>query len=105
MEFEVSTGAHLKEVRLRLGWCAAELARHLSISVDEVMLIEQSKKTLSVELSVKLKATFADLIRFADDYSARLKQDPVAEKIMLTKRLSQITGSSLFHLNEKDFVE
>lgn len=101
MDFEISTGAHLKEIRLRLGWCAAELARHLSITVDEVLSIEQDKATLSV----KFKATCADLVRFADDYSARLKQDPVAEKIMSSKRLSQITGTSLFHLNEKDFVE
>ncbi len=101
MDFEVSTGAQLKEIRLRLGWCAAELARHLSVSATEVILIEQSEQGLSAEF----KAVCANLVRFADDYSARLKQDPVAEKVMSTKRLSQITGSSLFHLNEKDFVE
>ncbi len=101
MDFEVSTGAQLKEVRLRLGWCAAELARHLSISVDDVLLIEQNQKTISSDF----KAACADLVRFADDYATRLKQDPVAEKVMSARRLSQVTGTSLFHLSEKDFVE
>ena len=101
MDFEVSTGTQLKQIRLRLGWCVAEMARRLSISVDEVLLIEQTQQ----HLEPQFKSICADLVRYADDYSSRLQQDPVAEKIMSSKRLSQITGSSLFHLNEKDFVD
>lgn len=101
MEIEISTGAQLKQIRLRLGWCAAEVARHLSITVDEVITLEQNPK----ELPLKFKAACADFLRYADDYSTRIQQDPMAEKVMNNNRLSQVTGAALFHLNEKDFIE
>ena len=101
MELENLNGSDLKEIRLRLGWCTAELARHLSMKSEDIFLIEQSQKPVSAEL----KSACAELIRFADDYAFRIQQDPFAEKIMNKQRLSQVTGAALFQLNEKDFIE
>lgn len=101
MELENSTGNNLKEIRLRLGWSTAELARHLALSVDKTLQLEQDTQ----KLTPKLKASYAELLRYADDYSNRIQQDPFAEKVMNLKKLSQITGTDLFHLKDKDFVD
>ncbi len=101
MDFELSNGLHLKQIRLRLGWCSAELARRLALTIEETILLEQNPAPLSPQL----KASCTELLRFADDYAATITRDPFAEKVMNVKRLSQVTGTLLFHLQEKDFVD
>lgn len=100
MDSEIS-GAYIKEIRLRLGWCSAEMARRLSITTEEMIEIEQSSK----QVPSQLKDLCANLLRYADDYCNKISQDPFAEKVMSVKRLSQVTGTALFHLNEKDFID
>lgn len=100
MESELSC-LHLKEIRLRLGWSVAELARRLSLSTEEVISLENNSDFLPAQF----RSAFADLLRFADDYSSKISMDPFAEKVMSKNRLSQVTGSALFHLQEKDFVD
>lgn len=101
MEFELSKGLHIKQIRLRLGWCSAELARRLSLTIDEAISLENNSQPLSQEI----KAKCSDLFRYAEDYSRMISRDPFAEKVMDAKRLSQVTGSILFQLQEKDFTE
>lgn len=101
MDFELSNGLHLKQIRLRLGWSSAELARRLSLTITQTLSLESNPEALSPEL----KAICADLFRYAEDYSRMIARDPFAEKVMTSQRLSQITGSILFQLQEKDFKE
>lgn len=80
------TGARLQTLRLKLGWSRAELARRLEFCLEELSLLETSKKEILLETKLKLEG-FESL---HEDYTRRLHHLPVAEQTLKQMKLSQI---------------
>lgn len=77
----------IRELRLRLGWSAAEFGRRMGCSVDLVHRWENGTMELDPEAANQMHHLFAQVEHAAQ----RISQLPLAEMVMDREQLSQVT--------------
>ena len=87
----------IKQLRQRLGWSVAEMARRMGCSAELVNAWETGR--LSPDGDVINQMQYLD--SFQISYSERISQTPMAEKVMNDDRLSQLTHRDLIDRNYK----
>lgn len=80
----------IRELRLRLGWSQAELARHLGVGLSRVQALESGASMNPTELSICLKWQ-EDLAPLSEN----VRNAPVLESFLKQNGLSQIDQSSV----------
>lgn len=80
------TGSELRQLRSRLGWSQAEMARNLNVELVAVSEIESGARAMPVEL----KSSLIRILFMADSNAAQAARRPIAEVIMKEKNLSQV---------------
>jgi transcriptional regulator with XRE-family HTH domain len=87
----------IKQLRQRLGWSVAEMARRMGCSVDVVTAWEEGHQSPDSEI--------VNQMEYLDSYSRssaeRISQTPMAEKMMHDDRLSQLTHRDLLDRSSK----
>jgi transcriptional regulator with XRE-family HTH domain len=81
----------IKQLRQRLGWSLAEMARRMGCSVDIVSAWEAGHQSPDSEVINQMEY----LESYLHSYSQRISQTPLAEKVMHEDRLSQLTHRDL----------
>lgn len=81
--------SEIRELRLRLGWSAAEMARRLGCSVHLVLTWEAGQNRPDVEVHRQ----FAFLQSWVEENSARITQSPLAEVVLSREHLAQVTNT------------
>ena len=76
----------IKGLRLRLGWSAANFARHLNYSIDIILAWERGEKNPSPTEGLQLERLEFNL----DEYCDQLHVCPIAEIELNKMGLSQI---------------
>lgn len=80
------TSGELRQLRCRMGWCQAEMARRLECDVDLVGKYESGE----VELLEPHRRVLSLLFHQAENESMRVHRRPVAEILMRDRKISQI---------------
>lgn len=88
MEF---SALEIRQLRCRLGWSQAELARCLKLELATVIQLEQGLFALSDELRNKLMLIFHQ----AEGMAEKVHRRPIAEVIMRSKGITQIHDSDV----------
>lgn len=81
----------IRQLRQRLGWSAAEMARRMGCSVDIVTAWEAGHQSPDPEILQQMEY----LDNHMRSYSDRISQTPMAEKVMHEDQLSQLTHRDL----------
>jgi transcriptional regulator with XRE-family HTH domain len=89
------TGEMIRNLRCRLGWSAADLARRLSVSVEAVRHWENGQDQPSKETRQQLK----NLQIYAEHLALSLSHTPVADHLLQEMNLEQIN-----HDNCQDLI-
>ncbi len=87
----ISNPDDIKQLRQRLGWSVAEMARRMGCSADIVADWERGQR--SPDSDVLNQMQYLD--SYLHTYSERISRAPMAEKIMDDDRLSQLTHRDL----------
>lgn len=89
--FVILSPEDIKQLRQRLGWSLAEMARRMGCSVETVAAWEAGHQSPDGEVISQLEYLESHL----RSYSERILQTPLAEKVMHDDRLSQLTHRDL----------
>lgn len=81
----------LRDLRCRLGWSQAEMARRLGCTLQNIMNWEEG----TIGLPHEFLRTIIELDHCAKSHSTRLKNLPLADEIMGEKSLSQMSHGEL----------
>ena len=81
------TADEIRQLRYRLGWSQAEMARCLQTDLATVMACEAGRQQLADEC----RATLLNIYHQAESFNERMQRVPVAEAIMKSRGLCQIT--------------
>ncbi len=87
----------IRQLRLRLGWSAAEFGRRLGCSVDLVHRWENGEMALDPEAANTMHHLFAQV----EQTALRTSQLPLAEMVMDREQLSQVTHDFVQRLEPK----
>ena len=87
----ISNPKDIRQLRQRLGWSVAEMARRMGCSVQIVTAWEAGQQSPDAEVLNQMEY----LDGYGRSYSERISQTPMAEKIMHDDRLSQLTHRDL----------
>jgi transcriptional regulator with XRE-family HTH domain len=82
---------NIRNLRRRLGWTAADLARRLAVPLSRVQAWEASLDKPDADSLNQ----FRYLNNWIDTLSMRMSQMPLAERFMSEKQLGQITTTDL----------
>jgi transcriptional regulator with XRE-family HTH domain len=93
----ISSPDDIKQLRQRLGWSVAEMARRMGCGTDVVTAWELGRQ--SPDQDVLNQMQYLD--SYLHSYSERISQTPMAEKVMHDDRLSQLTHRDLVDRNHK----
>ena len=85
------TGEEIKELRLRLGWCQANLARRLNCSLDLLEKWEANQSVPSAEYLPKFKY----LLDCVDSNVETLRMRTHAEVLLKQDSKSQVTHDDI----------
>ena len=88
----------IKQLRQRLGWSLAEMARRMGCKADLVTAWECGKRCPDSDVINQMQY----LESYLAGYSDRISQTPMAEKVMDDDRLSQLTHRDLLDRSSKD---
>lgn len=80
------SAAEVRNLRYRLGWCQAEMARNLNLDLHALASIEMGLQ----EVPSDLLSHLAQINRQASSSAERLQREPMAEAMMRDRGLSQI---------------
>lgn len=80
----------IQNLRLRLGWSQAELARQLGVDVQRVQQLEHGQRPSPSEFAVCQK-WWGDLAEICD----HVRSAPLAEQLMKDQGLSQVDQRAL----------
>jgi len=80
------TAEEIRQLRYRLGWSQAEMARCLKLELATVSSIESGKATLPVEI----RSSLLQIMNQAESNAERTQRVPIAEVLMKDLGLSQI---------------
>ncbi|HVK60060.1 MAG TPA: helix-turn-helix transcriptional regulator [Bdellovibrionales bacterium] len=80
------TPEEVRQLRYRLGYSQAEMARHLHVDFSVFSQFEAGKGSLSTELNGML----VRILQQAESLADRTQRGPIAEVIMKDRGLSQI---------------
>lgn len=87
------TAQNAKELRQRLGWSVAEMARRMGCKVETVMAWEQGTLAMDGEVQNQMRLLEGHVLF----NSKRISQTPRAEELMDRKKLAQLTHRDLIH--------
>ncbi|MCB0362139.1 MAG: hypothetical protein KDD35_05440 [Bdellovibrionales bacterium] len=87
----------IKDLRLRLGWCTANLARHLNCPQALVLSWELGEAIPDSTFFPQLKS----LLDFADANAERTQQRIMAENLLKQHNWEQLSRDEIFRLMEK----
>ena len=87
----------IKQLRQRLGWSVAEMARRMGCSVEIVIAWEDGHQSPDGEIINQMEY----LDSYCRSSSERTLQTPMAEKMMQDDRLSQLTHRDLLDRSSK----
>jgi transcriptional regulator with XRE-family HTH domain len=87
----------IRQLRQRLGWSAAEMARRMGCSIELVAAWEAGHQSPDPEVINQMEY----LDSYMRSYSDRISQTPIAEKVMHDDRLSQLTHRDLLDRTSK----
>jgi len=85
------TNAKIKNLRRRMGWSYADLARRLSCKKEEILALESGNMKASKEHIDQLEIILSQ----CEESTAAKQSQPQAESIMKTNGLGQITKSEI----------
>ncbi len=80
------TAEELRQLRYRLGWSQAELARLLNIEMAQISGLESG----ALAIPHALKSSLVRIMFQADSNALAVQRRPIAEVIMKEKNLSQL---------------
>ena len=80
------TAEEVRQLRYRMGWSQAEMARSLKL---EVLLISRVESG-AAELPAEHRGTFLQIFQQAETLSEQMQRRPIAEVMMRNRGLSQI---------------
>ena len=80
------TPEEIRQLRYRLGWSQAEMARCLKLEPQLMSSMEAGRALVPVDL----KSTLLLILNQAESNSERIQRSPLAEVIMKAEGLSQI---------------
>lgn len=81
----------LKEIRLRLGWSVAEMARR--VGVDRQIVAEwESNLTIP---DAEMINHYLAMLSHVEEFSERVRQMPLAESLLRDEHLDQVSESEL----------
>lgn len=81
------SASDIKNLRLRLGWSLAEMARQMGCSLDIISAWEAGK--ISPDPEAKNQISY--LQTYVETYNDKIAQKPMAEREMEDRMLSQLT--------------
>ncbi len=85
------TAAEIRNLRQRMGWSQAEMARQLGCSAGHIQTWETGTDLPDPETLNQLRY----LQNRVDSYSEHISQEPLVELEMETRRVSQLTHRDL----------
>jgi hypothetical protein len=80
------TADEIRQLRYRLGWSRAEMARNLKMDVESFTELEMGQG----EISGELRSSLVRILYFADANADRVQRRPIAEVVMKDLGVSQI---------------
>lgn len=80
------TAEEIRQLRYRLGWSQAEMARCLKLTLATVSSVEAGRATLPVEV----RSNLLQIMNQAESNAERVQRVPIAEVLMKDLGLSQI---------------
>lgn len=81
------TASQVKNLRLRLGWSLAEMARQMGCTVEIISAWESGK----IDPDPEAKNQISYLETYVETYNDKIAQKPMAEREMEDRMLSQLT--------------
>lgn len=87
----ISNPEDIRQLRQRLGWSAAEMARRMGCSVELIAAWESGHQSPEPEVLNQMEYLDSHI----RSYSEKISQTPMAEKIMQDDHLSQLTHRDL----------
>jgi transcriptional regulator with XRE-family HTH domain len=87
----ITSPEDIKQLRQRLGWSVAEMARRMGCSTDVVGAWENGHQSPDPDVLNQMLY----LENYLHSYCERILQKPLAEKVMHDSQLSQLTHRAL----------
>lgn len=84
-------GREIRNLRQRLGWSVAEMARRMGCGTDLIQKWESDETQPDSEALNQLRY----LSNYLDSYSEQIAQKPLVEKTMEERRMAQLTHRDL----------
>ncbi len=88
---EMWTGSQVHELRLRLGWCTANLARHLGCHQDQILKWESGQESPDPSYF----SLFRYLFDSAEINAEKVQQRPLADNVLREHNLGQINEEEM----------
>lgn len=90
-------GLKVKQLRLRLGWCTANMARRLDCSQRTILSWELGESLPDSRYFSPLKT----LLSFAEANAEWIKQSNLADNLIRENGLQQINREEIYRLTDK----
>ncbi|MCC7402817.1 MAG: hypothetical protein IT288_00330 [Bdellovibrionales bacterium] len=89
-------GAEVKGLRLRLGWCTANFARHLKCTPEMILKWESGEVPPDSQFYSDLQYLYDS----AEANASQMRQRLLAEQLLKNQGLGQITTDDIFRLTD-----